>query len=195
MSDKNPKVEWYFNKESKWLESFIILRKILLSTELTEELKWGHPCYSLNGKNVVLMHGFKDYCALLFMKGVLLKDPEEILIQQTPYVQAARQIRFSSLEQLNGMIEIVTGYVENSIEIEKLGLEVALKKTDDFETAEEFETKLEEVPGLRDAFESLTPGRQRAYKLYFSSAKQSKTRAERVEKHIDRMLDGLGIDD
>lgn len=195
MSYKNPKVEWYFNKESKWLESFITLRKILLCTELTEELKWGHPCYSLNGKNVVLMHGFKDYCALLFMKGVLLKDPEGILIQQTPYVQAARQIRFSSLEQLNGMVEIVTGYVENAIEIEKLGLEVALKKTYDFETAEEFETKLEEVPGLRDAFESLTPGRQRAYKLYFSSAKQSKTRAERVEKHIDRILDGLGLDD
>lgn len=195
MSDKNPKVEWYFNKESKWLECFIALRKMLLNTELTEELKWGHPCYSLNGKNVVLMHGFKDYCALLFMKGVLLKDPEEILIQQTPYVQAARQIRFNSLEQLNGMTGIVAKYVENAVEIEKLGLEVTLKKTDDFETAEEFETKLEEVPGLRDAFESLTPGRQRAYKLYFSSAKQSKTRAERVEKHIDRILDCLGLDD
>ena len=195
MSDKNPKVEWYFNKESKWLECFITLRKMLLSTELTEELKWGHPCYSLNGKNVVLMHGFKDYCALLFMKGVLLRDPEEILIQQTPYVQAARQIRFNSLEQLNGMTGIVAKYIENAVEIEKLGLEVTLKKTDDFETAEEFETKLEEVPGLRDAFESLTPGRQRTYKLYFSSAKQSKTRAERVEKHIDRILDGLGLDD
>ena len=194
-SRPNPRVEWYFEKENIWLECFKVLRDISLETGLTEELKWGHPCYSLDGNNVFLMHGFKNYCALMFMKGVSMDDSKKLLIQQTENEQSRRQIRFESLDHLLGMRETVRTYMQNAIEVERSGAKVEFKKTEDYATPEEFQEKLDELPMLREAFEALTPGRQRGYKLYFSSAKQSKTRAERVEKHIDRILDGLGLDD
>ena len=193
-SAPNPKVDRYFAKE-KWQKENIALRSIMLASGLTEELKWGCPTYSLNGVNVALIHGFKAYCALFFMKGVLLKDPKKILIQQTKYVQAGRQIRFANLGEIKKQKAVITAYVKEAIAVEKAGLTVKMKKTTQFAVPPEFQAKLDTMPPLRAAFKALTPGRQRGYLLYFSSAKQAKTREDRVEKYVDRILDGLGLDD
>ena len=171
------------------------IKKIVLDCQLTEELKWGCPCYTNQGSNIVLIHGFKEYCALLFMKGVLMKDPIVILIQQSENVQSARQICFSNLQEIEEMEHILKAYVKEAIEIEKSGLEVEYKKTSEFTMPKEFQIKLDEIPALKTAFEALTPGRQRGYKLYFSAAKQSKTRASRVEKYIPQILNGKGLND
>lgn len=191
----NPEVDWFFEKDTQWKTEFNKLRSIALSTGLTEELKWGHPCYTLNGANVVLIHGFKDYCAYLFHKGVLLKDPEGILIQQTENVQSARQIRFIDLHDINSQEDTLKAYIYEAIEVEKAGLEVKMKKTSEFNMPEEFEAVLEENPNIKKAFENLTPGRQRGYLLYFSQAKQAKTREARIEKYIPNILDGKGLND
>lgn len=171
------------------------LRGVILDCRLAEELKWGKPCYSLEGGNVVLIHGFKNYCALLFMKGVLLKDSKGILIRQTEHVQAARQIRFTSLQQIVGLAPVLKTYVHEAIEVEKAGLQVPLKKTSEFNIPEEFKNKLNNLPALKTAFDKLTPGRQRGYLLYFAAAKQSRTRAARVEKYVKQILKGKGLDD
>ncbi|SMD32881.1 Uncharacterized conserved protein YdeI, YjbR/CyaY-like superfamily, DUF1801 family [Reichenbachiella faecimaris] len=191
----NPKVDFFFNKTSKWQASYEKLREIVLDCQLIEELKWGCPCYTFQRSNVVLIHGFKDYCALLFHKGALLKDTENILIQQTENVQSARQIRFTSLEEIKKREAAIKAYVYEAVEVERLGLEVKMKKTADFNMPEEFQMTLDENPNLRAAFETLTPGRQRGYLLHFSQAKQSKTRVSRIEKCIPLILDGKGIQD
>lgn len=191
----HPKVDSVIDKEEKWQAAFQKLREIALECQLDEDLKWGCPCYSHQGGNVVLIHGFKEYCALLFFKGALLGDPEGILIQQTENVQSARQIRFTSLKQIAGMARVLKAYIYEAIEVEKAGLKVKLKKTADYPIPEEFQVKLDKMPALRKAFEALTPGRQRGYIFYFSSAKQSKTRASRVEKYIPQILEGKGLDD
>ncbi|AEV33448.1 hypothetical protein Oweho_2478 [Owenweeksia hongkongensis DSM 17368] len=191
----NPKVDFYFNKASKWQEEYQKLRTIVLDCGLTEELKWGVPCYTLNGSNVVLIHGFKEYCALLFHKGALLKDSEDILIQQTENVQAARQIRFTTLEEILETEPTIKAYIHEAVEVEKAGLKVELKKTKEFDMPEEFKTALEEDPELKDAFKALTPGRQRGYLLHFSGAKQSKTRVSRIEKATPDILAGKGLND
>ena len=191
----NPKVDSFMGREKRWREEFEALRTILLDCPLVEELKWGQPCYTFQDKNVVLMHGFKEYCALLFHKGALLKDPENILIQQTENVQSARQIRFSTVKEIVEMKAIIKDYVMEAIEVEEAGLEVELKDTEEFDVPEEFQTKLGEMPDLQEAFEALTPGRQRGYLLYFAGAKQSKTRMARVEKYIPKIFDGKGLND
>ncbi|MCB0397465.1 MAG: YdeI family protein [Flavobacteriales bacterium] len=191
----NPKVDFFFNKDSKWQEEYNQLRAIILDCGLTEELKWGVPCYTYQKTNVVLIHGFKDYCALLFHKGVLLKDPAGILIQQTENVQSARQIRFTDLQQIRKLSPVLKAYIHEAVEVEKSGLKVAFKKTKEFNIPEEFQNKLDENPKLKTAFKALTPGRQRAYLLYFSSAKQSKTREARIEKYLPQIMDGKGMDD
>lgn len=191
----NPKVDFYFTKAKKWQKEIEQLRKMVLDCGLSEELKWGVPCYTFEGNNIVLIHSFKEYCAILFFKGVLLKDTSNILIQQTENVQATRQIRFTNLEQIIEMEETIKAYIYEAIEVEKAGLKVDFKKSTEFTFPEEFQNKLDEIPALKTAFEKLTPGRQRAYILYFSAPKQSKTRVSRVEKSIDRILDGFGIDD
>ncbi len=191
----NPKVDFYFKKAGKWQSEFKKLREIALSTGLDEELKWGHPCYSLEGKNVFLMHGFKEYCALLFMKGALLKDPKGILIQQTKDVQAARQMRFTSLAEIKKLEPSIKAYMKEAIKVEKSGAKVEMKKTSQFEMPEEFEAALKANPKLKKAFTELTPGRQRGYLLYFSSAKQAKTREARIEKYTPNILDGKGLED
>jgi uncharacterized protein YdeI (YjbR/CyaY-like superfamily) len=191
----NPKVDFYFNKARKWQEEIVQLRKIVLSCGLTEELKWGVPCYTFEKRNIVLIHVFKEYCALLFFKGVLLKDPNGILVQQTKNVQSARQIRFTNIREIAKLKTVVTAYVKEAIAVEKSGLQVKYKKTADFEIPEEFQTKLDEVPALKTAFAELTPGRQRAYLFYFAAAKLSKTRAARVEKCMPQILIGKGLDD
>jgi uncharacterized protein YdeI (YjbR/CyaY-like superfamily) len=195
MSRMNPKVDFFFRKAKTWQEEFEKLRMIVLDCGLTEELKWGVPCYTFQGKNIVLIHGFKKYCALLFHKGVLLKDPIGILIQQTENVQAARQIRFTSVEEIDEMEHILKAYIQEAIEVEKAGLEVDFKKTAEFNMPEEFQVKLAENPALKTAFDVLTPGRQRAYLLYFSAPKQSKTRESRVEKYMQHILNGKGLND
>lgn len=195
MNTPNPKVDWFFAKEGKWKTSFAKLRELALDTGLTEELKWGHPCYTLKGKNVFLMHGFNDYCALLFHKGALLKDDHGILVQQTENTQSARQIRFSSLKQINEMAPVIRSYMQQAIAVEQSGKKVPLKKTEEFAMPEEFAAKLKAMPALKKAFLALTPGRQRGYLLHFSGAKQSKTREARIEKHIDRIMQGKGLDD
>lgn len=191
----NAKVDFYFNKAGKWQEEFERLRRIILECGLSEELKWGNPCYRFQESNIVLMHGFKEYCALLFFKGALLQDPEGILVQQTENVQAARQIRFTNILEVIEMEPILKAYIYEAVEVEKAGLKVELKKTREFPMAEEFQRKLQEIPDLKTAFYALTPGRQRAYLLYFSQAKQSKTREARVEKFMPKILDGKGLDD
>ncbi|MEZ4859795.1 MAG: YdeI family protein [Caldilineaceae bacterium] len=195
MHNINPKVDFFFNKAEKWQEEYEKLRAIVLDCGLTEELKWGQPCYTLEGSNIVLIHGFKEYCALLFMKGALLQDPDGILIQQTENVQSARQIRFTSIQAINELESSVKACILEAIEVEKAGLEVEFKQTDDFPMPEEFINKLEEVPGLQDAFEALTPGRQRGYLLYFAGAKQAKTRESRIEKYLQHILAGKGLND
>jgi uncharacterized protein YdeI (YjbR/CyaY-like superfamily) len=191
----NPSVDFFFSKAGKWQEEFENLRKIVLDCGLTEELKWGCPCYTFRKNNIVLIHGFKEYCALLFFKGALLKDPESILIQQTENVQAARQIRFSHIREIVKMAPVLKAYVFEAVEVEKAGLKVKYKKTSDFIISEEFQKKLDENPALKSAFETLTPGRQRAYLFYFSQPKQSKTRESRVEKCIQQILSGKGLND
>ena len=191
----NPKVDAFLAREKKWHEEFKKLRQIILDRRLTEELKWGQPCYALGGSNIVLMHGFKEYCALLFMKGALLKDAKGILIQQTANVQSARQIRFTNVQEIVKMEKTLKSYIDEAIEVEKAGLKVELKKTADFKIPEEFQSKLDTLPALKTAFEALTQGRQRAYLFYFSQPKQSKTRESRVEKYIPNILDGMGLDD
>lgn len=191
----SPKVDAFLRRQTKWREEFEQLREIILECGLTEDLKWGQPCYALDGKNVVLMHGFKEYCALLFHKGALLKDPKGILIQQTKNVQAARQIRFTSAPEVVKLRKTLKAYIREAIELERSGAKVPFKKTDDFELPAELESKLAANARFRSAFSALTPGRQRAYIFYFSQAKQSKTRESRVEKCLPRILDGLGLDD
>ena len=191
----NPKVDWFFNKATDWQEEYEKLRMIILECGLTEELKWGCPCYSFKKKNIVLIHGFKEYCAVLFMKGVLLKDEENILIQQTENVQSARQIRFRDIREIYDLEPLLKAYIQEAIEVEKAGLKVDLKKTAEFNMPEEFRRKLEHNPTLKTAFEALTPGRQRGYLLYFSAAKQSKTRDARIEKYLPQILKGKGLDD
>ncbi|GEJ44403.1 YdeI family protein [Chryseobacterium sp. ON_d1] len=191
----NPKVNFFFEKATQWKEEFEKLRTIALSTELVEDLKWGCPCYTYEGKNIFLIHGFKEYCALLFFKGALMKDPDHILIQQSKNVQAARQIRFTDVEQINDLQDILRQYMFEAVEIEESGAKVEMKKTKEFEIAKEFQEKLDQDPALEEAFKALTPGRQRAYLLHFSSAKQSKTREARIEKCIPQIMDGIGLND
>lgn len=195
MSKTNPKVDQYVSKAKQWREEFEKLRMILLDSGLTEEFKWGQPCYTLEKNNIVLIHGFKEYCALLFFKGALLKDSKKILIRQTENVQSARQIRFTNSQQITKMKPVIKAYVREAIEVEKSGLKVSFKKTAEYTIPEEFLSKLDENPDLKIAFDALTPGRQRAYILHFSAAKQSKTRESRIEKCTRRILDGKGLDD
>ena len=194
-SKPNPKVDFFFNKATQWQAEFKKLRTIILDCGLTEELKWGVPCYTLEKKNIVLMHGFKEYCALLFFKGALLNDPQGILIQQTKNVQAARQIRFTAVREIVELEPVLKAYLHEAIEVENAGLKVPYKETAEFSMPEEFINQLEEVPGLQDAFEALTPGRQRAYLLYFSAPKQAKTRVARIEKCTPQILKGKGLND
>ncbi|MDR6370125.1 uncharacterized protein YdeI (YjbR/CyaY-like superfamily) [Chryseobacterium bernardetii] len=191
----NPKVNFFFENAGQWQEEFEKLRAIALSTELVEDLKWGCPCYTYDGKNIFLIHGFKEYCAILFFKGALMKDPDNILIQQSKNVQAARQIRFTELSQINDLEEVIRSYMFEAVEIEESGAKVEMKKTKEFEMAEEFQEKLDQDPALQEAFKALTPGRQRAYLLHFSSAKQSKTREARIEKCIPQIMEGIGLND
>jgi uncharacterized protein YdeI (YjbR/CyaY-like superfamily) len=195
MNRMNPKVDFFFNKAEKWQEEFKKLRVIILDRQLTEELKWGVPCYTFQKRNIVLVHGFKEYCAILFIKGALLKDAKGILIQQTENVQAARQIRFTNVREIVKMEPILKAYIHEAIEVEKAGLKVNYKKASEFIIPEEFQNKLDEIPALKTAFDVLTPGRQRAYIFYFSQPKQSKTRESRVEKCMQKILNGKGLND
>jgi uncharacterized protein YdeI (YjbR/CyaY-like superfamily) len=195
MNGMNPKVDFYFDKAEKWKEEIEKLRSIVLGCALTEELKWGCPCYTFQESNIVLIHVFKEYCALLFMKGALLKDPHGILVQQTENVQAARQIRFANLREIVEAETIVKDYILEAIEVEKAGLKVPLKKSTELVFPEEFQKQLDENPALKAAFDALTPGRKREYNLYFSAPKQSKTKEARVEKCIPQILNGKGLND
>ena len=192
---ENPKVDFFFDKADKWQQELNLMRTISLECQLTEELKWGVPCYTFQNANIVLIHSFKEYCAFLFFKGSLLKDTDSILIQQSENVQAARQIRFTNLQEIIDLKAVLKTYIYQAVEVEKAGLKVELKKTSEFEVAEEFQKKLNEMPNLQKAFYALTPGRQRAYLLHFSQPKQSKTRESRVEKNIPNILDGKGLND
>lgn len=191
----NPKVDEFLSKATKWKEEYEKLRGIALDCELTEEFKWMHPCYTFENKNVVLIHGFKEYCALLFPKGALLKDPHGVLIQQTENVQAARQIRFTDVQEIIELEPIIKEYILEAVEAEKAGLKVELKKTEEYTIPEELQEKFHENPALKTAFEGLTPGRQRAYILHFSQPKQSKTRVSRIEKNTPKILAGKGLND
>jgi len=191
----NPKVDLFFNKAKNWQAEFEQLRTIILDCGLNEELKWGQPCYSFQDSNIVLMHGFKEYCALLFFKGALLKDTNGILIQQTENVQAARQVRFTNVREIVKMERILKAYIYEAIELEKAGLKVDLKKTAEFTMPGEFQQKLDKMPDLKKAFDALTPGRQRGYLLHFAAPKQSKTRESRIEKSIPQILKGKGLND
>ena len=191
----NPKVDFYFTKATKWQQELEQLRIIVLDSQLTEELKWGVPTYTLQKNNIVLIHDFKEYCALLFVKGALLKDPNGILIQQTENVQSARQIRFTDVQEIVKMEPILKAYIQEAIEVEKAGLKVIFKKATEFTMADEFQKKLDTLPALKTAFEALTPGRQRGYLLHFSAPKQSATRESRVEKSIQQILNGKGLND
>ncbi|MBU1020500.1 MAG: DUF1801 domain-containing protein [Firmicutes bacterium] len=195
MSDKNPKVTKFINEVSQWQSEFIKLREVILTFELTEELKWGVPCYSYQGKNVVLIHGFKEYCAILFIKGSLLKDDKKILIQQTKNVQAGRQMRFASVDEINRIENDIKQYLIEAINNEKLGLKVELKKIEEMELSIEFQEQLDKNPDLKMAFEGLTPGRQRAYNLFFLAPKQLVTRLSRIDKCVDKILNGKGLND
>jgi uncharacterized protein YdeI (YjbR/CyaY-like superfamily) len=191
----NPKVDWYFTKAKQWREEIEKLRVIALDCGLTEELKWGCPCYTLGKSNVVLIHTFKEYCAYLFFKGALMSDPDGLLVQQTKNVQAARQIRFTGAAEISKMKAMLKRYIKEAIKVEESGAKVELKKTKEFEMPEEFEHKLKTHPALKKAFAALTPGRQRGYLLHFSSAKQAATRESRIEKNIPKILKGKGLDD
>ena len=191
----NPKVDWFFTKDTKWQKEYQKLRMIILDCGLIEELKWGCPCYTFEKRNIVLIHGFKEYCALLFFKGVLLNDPNGILIQQTKNVQSARQVRFTDVREIVRMERVLKAYIYEAIEVERAGMKVKLKKTSDFKIPEEFQKKLNKSPALKTAFEALTPGRRRAYVFYFSQPKQAKTRETRVEKYTKQILKGKGLND
>ena len=191
----NPKVDWFFSKDTKWQKEYKKLRMIILDCGLTEELKWGCPCYTFQNTNIVLIHGFKEYCALLFFKGALLNDPNGILIQQTKNVQSARQIRFTNVREIVKMEKILKAYIYEAIEVEKAGLKVKLKKTSDFKIPGEFQNKLDKMPALKKAFGALTRGRQRAYIFYFSQPKQAKTRESRIAKYMKQILNRKGLDD
>lgn len=195
LNNMNHKVDWYFAKDEKWQKEFEQLRTIILSCGLNEELKWGNPCYTFEGSNIVLMHGFKEYCALLFFKGALLNDANNILVQQTKNVQAARQVRFTNAQEIVKLKTTLKAYIYESIEVEKAGLKVPLKKTREFNMPEEFQKKLDKSLDLKEAFKALTPGRQRGYLLYFSAPKQSKTRESRIEKYTQAILNGKGLND
>jgi uncharacterized protein YdeI (YjbR/CyaY-like superfamily) len=195
MNMMNPKIDSFLNRADKWREEMEKLRMILLDCQLTEELKWGQPCYTFQEKNIVIIHGFKEYCALLFIKGALLKDSQNILIQQTENVQAGRQIRFTSLQEIKEQETILKYYIYEAIEVEKAGLKVELKKHTDLQFPEEFQIQLDQNPALKTAFEALTPGRQRAYNLFFTAPKQSGTRESRIEKCIPKILMGKGLND
>ncbi|GAB1770377.1 YdeI/OmpD-associated family protein [Priestia aryabhattai] len=194
-SKMNPKVDEFLTKAKKWKEEYETLRKIVLDCELTEDFKWMNPCYTFEKKNIVLIHGFKEYCALLFPKGSLLQDSHGILIQQTENVQGARQIRFTNVQEIVEKEAMLKAYIYEAIEVEKAGLKVKAKKPEELIIPEELQHKFDEIPALKDAFTTLTPGRQRAYILHFSAAKQSKTRASRVEKCIPNILNGKGLND
>ena len=191
----NPKVDWFFDKDTKWQDEYAKLRTIALDCGLEEELKWGCPCYTYEKRNVVLIHGFKEYCAFLFFKGALLIDPDGILIQQTENVQSARQIRFANVKEIVKMTRTLKAYIYEAIEVERAGLKVKFKKTTEFKIPEEFQKKLDKNRGLKKAFEELTPGLQRAYIFYFSQAKLPKTREARVEKYVKQILNGKGLED
>lgn len=191
----HPQVTQVHGKEKRWSAEFAALRKLCLASGLNEELKWGQACYDLSGSNVVLIHGFKDYCALLFMKGALLKDPKGLLIQQTKNVQSARQLRFTSIADVNGRKAAIKSFIRDAVAVEKSGAKVPMKTLAQFEMPEEFKQRLKEDSKLAKAFKALTPGRQKGYLLHFAGAKQSATRAARVEKHAPRILKGLGLDD
>ncbi len=191
----NPKVDFYFNKDSQWQKEYKLLRTIALESGLKEELKWGCPCYVLDKSNVILIHGFKEYCALLFMKGALLQDKAGILIQQTENVQSARQLRFTSAQEIVNLKSTIKAYIQEAIKVEQAGLKVELKKTSEYAVPEEFQKKLDSNLDLKTAFHALTPGRQRAYIFHFAQAKLSKTREARVEKYIPQILDGRGLED
>jgi len=191
----NPKVDFYFNKAEKWEEEIKKLRTIILDCHLVEELKWGCPCYTFQGSNIALIHVFKEYCAVLFFKGALLKDPQQALIQQTKNVQAARQMRFTNVQQVTDIEPVLKAYIFEAVEVEEAGLKVPLKKTVAYSIPDEFQKKLDETPLLKAAFQALTPGRQRAYLLHFSQPKQSKTRESRIEKSIPAILDGKGLNE
>ena len=191
----NPKVDIYISTDKKWQEELKKLRAIILDCQLNEEFKWGVPCYTFQDSNIVLMHVFKEYCAILFVKGALLNDANGVLIQQTKDVQAARQIRFTNVREIVEMESILKAHIHEAIEVEKAGLKVSYKKTTEFNMPEEFKNKLDEIPALKTAFDALTPGRQRAYLLYFSAPKQSKTRVSRVENRLQQILSGKGLND
>jgi uncharacterized protein YdeI (YjbR/CyaY-like superfamily) len=195
MNKMNPKVDGFLRKAKTWREEFDKLRMVCLDCGLTEELKWGKPCYTYQESNIVLIHGFKDYCALLFFKGALLKDPMGILVQQTENVQAARQIRFANVRQIVEMESVLKTYLKEAIAAEKAGLEVSYKKTSEFDIPEEFQIRLDKSPAVKTAFDKLTPGRQRGYLLYFSAAKQSKSRETRVKKCLQQILKGKGLNE
>ncbi len=191
----NPKTDFFFEKDGPWQKEYQKLRSTLLSCGLTEELKWGCPCYTFNNANIVLIHGFKEYCALLFFKGALLGDAENLLIQQTENVQSARQMRFTSLKEITSKQRLIKEYVYEAIEVEKAGLKVALKKVEEYKVPEEFQKRLQKNSSLKKAFQSLTPGRQRAYLLHFSQAKQSTTREARIDKWIPAIMKGKGMNE
>ena len=191
----NPKVDFFFEKDSKWQQEYKLLRQIVLDCPLTEELKWGCPCYTIDGSNVVLIHGFKEYCALLLMKGALMSDTSGILIQQTENVQAGRQIRFAGLKQIKDLAPTLKAYINEAIAIETAGLKVAMKKATEYPVPEEFKQKLNEMPELKKAFEALTPGRQKGYLYYFGQPKMPKTREARIEKNIPLIMAGKGLED
>jgi len=191
----NPKVDWFFDKATQWQKEFEKLRSIILDCGLNEELKWGQPCYTYENRNIVLIHGFKEYCAPLFFKGALMGDANGILIQQTENVQSARQIRFTNVKEIAKLEKALKAYIYEAIEVEKAGLKVAYKKTADYKMPEEFQKKLNKSATLKKAFEALTPGRQKAYIFYFSQAKQAKTREARVEKYLKQILLGKGLED
>ncbi|MEB7781198.1 MULTISPECIES: DUF1801 domain-containing protein [Mammaliicoccus] len=193
--DRHPKVEAFMQREKKWKAEFELLREVIRECELEEDYKWMHPCYTLKGKNVVLIHGFKEYCAILFHKGTLLKDPHKLLIQQTKNVQAARQLRFTNVEEIKEQREMIKDYVVEAIELEKSGAKVELKKTEQYEMPVELQEQLNQNKNLKEAFYNLTPGRQRQYIYYISQAKRETTRMSRVEKYIDHILDGKGLND
>jgi uncharacterized protein YdeI (YjbR/CyaY-like superfamily) len=195
MNNMNAKVDAFLKRAKQWQAEFTKLRRIVLDCGLTEELKWGVPCYTFQKHNIVVIHGFKEYCALLFFKGALLGDAKSILIQQTKNVQAARQIRFTNVRDIDKLGKTLKAYIHAAIEVEKAGLKVKLKKTSDFPIPVEFRKKLDEIPALKTAFDALTPGRQRAYLFHFSSPKQSKTRESRIEKCIQQILNGKGLND
>lgn len=194
-SRMNPKVDFFFNEAQQWQQEYAALRMILLDCGLTEALKWGCPCYTFQEKNIVLIHGFKAYCAVLFFKGALLQDAKGILVQQTENVQATRQMRFTAVQEIVALAPVLKAYIDEALGVEQAGLKVEFKQTAEFNMPEELINRLEEVPGLQDAFEALTPGRQRAYLLYFSQPKQAKTREARIEKCIQPILEGKGLND